>query len=394
MFSFAALFPEGRAAFKGAATNFPACAKRAFGFLLFAASVLLLASGCGSAGRGGIKKAAEPPAKFYPYNASAALCFRLGPEGLEPSMAAPATSGSSGATLAALAPRVAALASGSGASGASLAALALNRYGYALLEPSPDGSSYRLSSFPLAEASRLSVANLWPREKGFLLQLYRDPFATAAGLASGRELFAVGEDGAATPLPRLGEGDEELFALQPSGGRWYAELRAEAAGKARLRYLSLESPDSGVGGGAMRDIGKAGFERALEPRAMGAAPEALRSAAAALAPGALLIRARDDAGTDCYWLSGGGLEDAREASAWLSDDGASALVVERSGAAAYATDGSCRRFSIPSPAKGAVLTAVALLPLGTKNLALLAWETGNFPSVEASGLLVLPLAQR
>jgi hypothetical protein len=144
----------------------------------------------------------------------------------------------------------------------------------------------------------------------------------------------------------------------------------------------------------MRDIGKADFERALEPRAIGGAPEALRSAAAALAPGAVLIRARDAAGADRYWLSGGGLEDAREASAWLSDDGASALVVERSGGAAYASGGSCRPFSIAPPAEGAALSAAALLPLGTGSLALVAWEKGSFPSVEASGLLVLPLAPR
>jgi hypothetical protein len=144
----------------------------------------------------------------------------------------------------------------------------------------------------------------------------------------------------------------------------------------------------------MRDIGKAEFERALEPRAIGDAPESLRSAAAALAPGAILIRARDSAGEDRYWLSGGGLEDAREASAWLSDDGTSALVVERSGGAAFASGGSCRPLSIAPPAEGAVLSAAALLPLGAECLALVAWEKGCFPSIEDSGLLVLPLAPR
>ena len=306
---------------------------------------------------------------------------------------APATSGPAAATLAALAPRVAAIAA-RGASGPGLAAIALNRYGYALLEASPDGSSYRLSSLPLAEASNLSVANLWPRENGFLLELYRDPFATAAsaGLASGRELFAVDGKGAATRLPRLGKENEELFALQPAGGRWYAELRAETKEGARLRYIALAAPDAGPGGNEARDIGKAGFERALEPKAIGGAPAVLGSAAEALAPGAILIRARDGADADGYWLSGGGLEDAREASAWLSEDGASALVVERSGEAAYVSGGSCRRFSIAPPAEGAVLTAAALLPLGARSLALVAWETGSFPSVETSGLLVLPLA--
>jgi hypothetical protein len=389
--------------------------------LLFLALIAALASGCGPARRGGGQSAANSSSPTYPYSTDTSMYFGLGPSGLSPSSAAPSSAAPSSAAprstatlttatlttaqpaasapsappVAALAPRVAAIAAKSGASGSSLAAIALNRYGYALLEASPDNASYRLSSFPLSEASYLSMADLWPRKNGFLLELYRDPFAAAAPArpaAAGQELFSIDEAGAASPLPRLGREGEELFALLPAGGRWYAELRAETNEGARLRYLRLDAPDLGQGKGAMCDIGRGDFERALEPRAIGGAPESLRSAAAALAPGALLVRARGGADAEGYWLSGGPLADAREASAWVSDDGKSALVVERAGEAAYVEAGVCRRLSISAPAKGAALTASAVLSLGTRRLALVAWESGRFPSIEASGLIVLPLA--
>ena len=367
-------------------------------FLLLAL-IAALASGCGSARRGGGQSAANSSSAAYPYSANTRAYFDLGPSGLAPRSAAPRSAAQpavmTAPPVAALAPRVAAIAAKSGASDSSLAAIALNRFGYALLEASPDNASYRLSSFPLSEASYLSAADLWPRKKGFLLELYRDPFAAAAPArptAAGQELFSIDEAGAASPLPRLGREGEELFALLPAGERWYAELRAETKEGARLRYLRLDSPDLGQKKGAMCEIGRGDFERALTPRAIRGAPESLRSAAAALAPGALLVRARGGADAEGYWLSGGPLADAREASAWVSDDGSSALVVERAGEVAYVSGGSCRRFSIAAPAKGAALTAAAVLSLGTRRLALIAWESGSFPSIEASGLIVLPLA--
>jgi hypothetical protein len=377
--------------------------------LLSLALIAAVASGCGSARRGGRQSAADSSSAAYPYSADTTMYFGLGPSGLAPSSAAPRSAAPSSAStvttaqpaasapsappVAALAPRVAAIAVKSGGSG--LAVIALNRYGYALLEASPDNASYRLSSLPLSEASYLSVADLWPRKKGFLLELYRDPFADAAPArptAAGQELFSIDEAGAASPLPRLGREEEELFALLPAGGRWYAEFRAETKEGARLRYLRLDSPAPGQGKTAMCDIGRGDFERALKPKAIKGAPESLRSAVATLAPGALLVRARGGADAEGYWLSGGPLADAREASAWVSDDESSALVVERTGEAAYVSGGSCKRFSIAAPAKGAALTAAAVLSLGTRRLALIAWELGSFPSIEASGLIVMPLA--
>jgi hypothetical protein len=374
-------------------------------FLLLALIAAIVA-GCGPARRGGRQSAAGASSAAYPYRADSPAFFSLGPSGLSPTLAAPSSAAPKSAAprpkptapapspppLAALAPRIAAIAVQN--NGSSLAAIALNRFGYALLEASPDGAFYRLSSLPLAETASLSVANLWPWGKGFLLELYRDPFAsdsTALPSAVGQELFSIDVAGSASPLPRLGKKDEELFALLPAGGRWYAELRAETKEGARLRYLSLDSPDPGQGNNAMCDIGRGDFERALEPRAIKGAPASLRSAAAALAPGALLVRARGGVDAEGYWLSGGPLADAREASAWVSNDGASALVVERGGEAVYASGGSCGRLSIGAPAQGASLTATAVLSLGTKRLALVAWESGSFPSIEASGLIVLPL---
>ena len=395
----------------------PVTARRAAATATVAALALLAAlalSGCG-----GRKAAAATQPPEYPWQATIQGDFLAGSDGLVP-LSAAASGDAGGATgveavASPLALRAAALSAP--ASGGFVLA-ALNRYGLGYVEPSPDGAAYRVRSESRPEMGGQQVAGLWPRDArsgSFLLELSRDPFTAGLPPRSdfSPELLLVGKDGAVSTLPRLGEEGEDLFALLPGpSGRWYAEFRAEAPLGARLRYASLTSPENRK---SATDLRRDLFEAALAPRDLASGPMALREAVSALGLAAgqgLLVRAKDNAGADSYWLSSGALEDAAEAYAWLSADGDGAVVVLRSGAAAWASGvsgGAAKAFTVRPAISGAEVSGIAAIfaarggagaaPAGMTGaagspaggLAVVSWESGTFPSVSAAGISVLPL---
>lgn len=359
------------------------------------------------AGCGRKADAARQPPEF-PWPATARQDFIMGATGLEPftrgaTVGEAATNGLG--LVSPLAPRAAALSTP--ASGTYVLA-ALNRFGLGFVEPSPDGSAYKVRSVQVPAMGGQGVVGLWPRGgrgEGFLLELGRDPFSQGIPPRSdfSPELLLVNREGSSTILPRLGEEGEDLFALLPGpADRWYAEFRTEAPLGAKLRYASLASPDDASSAEELRrDL----FEAALAPRALSAAPAALRDAVAAMALPegmGILIHSHDAAGDEAYWITTGLAEDAVEAYAWLSASGADAVVALRSGIAACKLAGPAgnvapRRFQIAPARPGAELAGITALFPGPREaksvpaLAVASWECGIFPCVSAAGISVVPL---
>lgn len=379
------------------------------GLAVLAGLLALSLSSCG-------RKPAEPAAPpEFPFPSASLTHFVLGPAGL--SLMPPGTELGPGASLQApFAPRTAALAVNPARPGLIMAAL--NRYGLGLIELKADLSAFKVTNRPLAETASQSVAALWPRrasqgaasDDGFLLELYRDPFVIGALPRSDTapELLSLAPDGSAKVLDRLGKPDEELFSLFPGPkGLWYAELRSEKELGARIRYVSLASPEGGEAAGqAAKELKRGLFEASLAPRPLSLAPSVLRRSAEAFGS-AVLVHARGADGSDAFWLSGGKPEEAREAFAWISEDEESAVVLDRSGHGAFVarSSGLVALFSLAPPLPDAVFTSVAAvfsppaageggdakgLPQPAGVLAA-AWEKGVFPCVSASGLSVAAL---
>jgi hypothetical protein len=384
------------------------------------ATALALLAALALPGCGGRKAAAATQPPEYPWQATVQGDFLASRDGLVPLSAAGGAAGGAAGNEAVASPLALRAAALSAPAPGGFILAALNRYGLGYVEPSPDGAAYKVRSLGLPEMGGQQVAGLWPRDArsdSFLLELSRDPFTAGLPPRSdfSPELLVIDGKGAATTLPRLGEEGEDLFALLPGpSGRWYAEFRAEAPLGARLRYVSLASPENRT---SAADLRRDLFEAALAPRSLASGPMALREAVSALGLAAgqgLLIRAKDGAGGDAYWLSSGALEDATEAYAWLSADGDEAVVALRSGAAAWASSGAggaAKAFAVRPALPGAEVSGIAALfaphgagaaPAGAAGaagaagspaggLAVVSWESGTFPSVSAAGISVLPL---
>ncbi len=299
---------------------------------------------------------------------------------------AAASAGPGGSSLLPLALRVAGLAADSSAT--TLMA-ALNRFGIGILRLSPDGLSWKLLNQAVGIVESSSVAGLWPRQDGFLLELYHDPFIK--GLAPRTdldpELLMVSSGGLVSRLERLGEAGEDLFALFPApNGSWYAELRSEKALGASTRYLQLSGPAEKNGAKALpREV----FEASLSPRPLSLAPACLREATAMLGKGPFLVHARNAEGSELWWLSGGRLDEAKEVFAWIGKGEEDAIGLMPSGDGAWVMGNrEAKAFHLEAPLQGGRYTAVAAI-FG-KVLAA-AWETGSFPEVSASGMTVGPL---
>jgi len=329
---------------------------------------------------------------------------------------------------------------------------ALNGWGVARIEGSPDGSAYRVvgSPLPLSFAA-LTTAGAWPTTRpaaggvgrGFLVQLYRDPFRVANdpfGIANdaieastdplgaaeekGKASAGDGQGGAAparlvffdekgaasagdeTVLGELGrEAGWELFALFPVSGGWLAELRGEAEGRSSIRFFRVEE---GRAGARSREVGRAEFEDALRPRAYAElGPEvggALREALESLGAGRRLVRLRDGSGADGYFFEGKKPEDAAPAYAWRGREALLVLLPEgglaRAPLGAAAAREKVATLRLEAPAEGASFTALAAAepPEGEDGaaarrgkaggLVAAGWEAGEFPSVGAAGLVV------
>jgi len=285
--------------------------------------------------------------------------------------------------------------------------VAVNRVGPALIESDASGRQYRLRNQALPEPfARLTVGGIWPQSPGYLIQLYRDPFASSPEASDNllAALLKVDETGKSRPLdasPVIGLGQTEapgaagpafgLFVLYPDpDGGWLAELRRDSPDRVDTRYFALKDPADG----APREVKRSDFETALMPRPLsslaGARGEALRHALAALLSleseggTAVLIRVRGADGTDRYFVDGPDSDDAQTLYAWLLDDGR-ALLLEQEGRAVIAgSSGSTLSLAFEPPIRGAVFTGLA----ASRSLVAAAWEAGDFPNLAAAGLLV------
>jgi hypothetical protein len=374
------------------------------------------------------RKAPPAPPIVYPYSSTAPKVFYATGAGLAESAPVAGAEAAEG-VLASRAPNASVLSS----DGKVLLA-ALNGYGAVRIETSPAGGSYRLLPTKVDSFAGLSTAGAWPAAGGFLVQLFRDPFASAmAGKGSGvpltteaggepaaARLAFFGPDGAPS-APELfaaeaGEGFE-LFALLPARGRWYAELRRETTARAELRFFELEAPpswgastvvdsasflDAPTADGAEQGpaaaraaapIARSDFEASLRPRPLsslaGPSGEALRAALAALGPGPWLARLKSAAGGDDWFLSSGAPEDAESAYAWANGDEVAALAMD--GSLAVSAGGqAARRASLATGAALPEETAFTTLA-AAGGLVAAAWEAGEFPTLSQAGLVIAAL---
>jgi hypothetical protein len=286
---------------------------------------------------------------------------------------------------------------------ASSIAVAVNLWGLERVIVSPGGSSYRLEAEPMKEAfTGLSTGGAWPSRKGFLVQLYRDPFATAdeeadQGAARSPDpapegrlaLFGPsgGESIALPSISALAPG-YELFVLLPSLSTWYAELRKDGEDSVDTRYFALG--DILDPAGKAREVKRAEFEQALKPLPLadqtGDEGTLLRSALAALGKGPWLARLRGPSGEDSWLLDSGRPEDATPVFAWAAEGAVLALCADgRLARAAAASAATVTTLALP--AEGAGFSAIA----ASGGILAAAWEKGDFPETEAAGIVVAPI---
>ncbi len=336
----------------------------------------------------GCAKAPPPPAAVYPYKADAARVFYATSSGLSELT----YQGEADAeTLASRAPNASVLS----ADGKAIA-VAVNGWGVERIEASPDGRSYRIVDSPLRSAfAGLSTGGAWPMGGGFLVQLYRDPFAESAeGVAappSSSRLAFFGADGKAATAPDpypTGDAGYEPFALLPASGKWFAELRKDAAERVDMKFYAFADPLSLEPRAA--EIRRAEFEAALMPRPLsslaGDAGAALRSALGAMGKGPWLVRLRSLSGDDLWYLSAGSAEESNKVFAWSTGD--RVAVLSPDGRLALSDSlGPGTLSSIAAPAEGASFTALA----ASGRMAAAAWETGSFPYISSAGIVLSPL---
>jgi hypothetical protein len=361
---------------------------------LIAALLLLALAGCA-------RRQPAPPATVYPYRADAARVFYATSSGLSemtfqgeaeeelPASRAPNASVISADALSIL--------------------VAVNGWGAERIEISPQGGAYRLVDRPQPSFAGLSTGGAWPLRGGFLVQLYRDPFSElleetagrGASPAAGAEKpgaarlawFEAGAGQAATPDPFAGhvDGGFETFALLPSGGTWFAELRKDSPSRVELKFLALDDPVAPVSGA--REIRRSDFESALRPLPLsalvGETGTALCQALAALGRGPWLARLRSESGGDSWYLSSGSADTATRVFAWSSGsgDGSAVLALLGDGHLASAGPAGTSVLALEAPVEGASFTALA----AARGLAAAAWEAGVFPRLSSAGIILCPL---
>ncbi len=380
-------------------------------FATVVAAALVLALGLGACARKGPGSAAAAGGRggtAYPYSAAAPRVFYATAEGLSELAPRELFADASGeAPLASRAPNASVLSS----DGLRIVA-AVNGWGVARIETAAGSTgagakgelAYRIAGTPLGAAfAGLTTGGAWPLSGGFLIQLFHDPFSEdpmpashlePPGPRTGSRLVffdaAKGEARTPNPLPQGLDPGYELFAFLPSGGRWFAELRKDAAERVDLKFLAIADPLSSAASAG--ELGRAQFEAALQPKALsglaGEAGASLRSALKALGAGPWLVRLRAGSGADAWYLSGGRPEEAAPIFAWAEAGGGKTLALRSDGWLAYSDSGGKTSLeALPAPAPGAAFTALA----AAGGLAAAAWESGDFPYAASAGLVIAPL---
>jgi hypothetical protein len=359
------------------------------GFLADTMAALVISLGLA----GCVKQAPIPAPPIFPYAADAPKVFYATGSGLSEMT----FQGEAETELpASRAPNASVLSS----NGKSIA-IAVNGWGIERIESSPDGRAYRIVDYPLpAVFSGLATGGAWPMGGGFLVQLYRDPFSdsslpgapSSVPVSLSRLAYFGGDGGAATtpnPFPQDVDPAYELFALLPAGGIWFAELRKDASERVDYKFFALGDPLARSP--STREVGRREFESSLKPLSWleGDAGASLRSALALLGKGPWLTRLRSDSGEDRWYLSSGKAEEAANAFAWtLSGAVVGMLVLCPDGKLAVSGGrGEPSLTSLAAPVEGAVFTAIA----AAGNIAVAAWEAGEFPYISSAGIVLIPI---
>lgn len=255
-----------------------------------------------------------------------------------------------------------------------------------------DGVAYRIVNIPFdSNFAGLKTAGAWPSAESFVIQLYRDPFdaeSDGGGLvAASIPLLRIDSSGAhAIDLPGIPDGFE-LFALFPSQGRWFGELRRDTKERVELSYFETDAP---IGSSPARAVSRAVFESTLAPKSMfslqGLEGAALRAGLAVLGKGPWMLRFRSAAGEDGWYLSEGRPEDAKQAWAWSLGSGR-VLMLTATGTLIDSSIRGTRKTELGSPCPGSVYTGLA----AASGLVAAAWEAGVFPAIDKAGLVIAPL---
>ena len=270
------------------------------------------------------------------------------------------------------------------------AVLAINRTGLLLLEIDPVRRLFRVGRLGSGdEFAGRSVGGLFRQGGRLYCLLYRDPlFETLPARVPPSALLVV-DPKARVPelrLTDLGLGSEAgaLFALYPrSDGSWMFQLRRDIPEGFESSFHSYE-PESG----AVRPVARSDFEAALTPRPLSTAPESLKRAALALAPEGYPVMVSvslPDGSRAAFAFGVGNSADTVELRGAVTEDGAA--LVSWNAVAAVARSGAESAFHLPVPVPGAVYRDA--LPLEGALLAI--WEVGNFPDIEDSGIVLLPV---
>jgi hypothetical protein len=390
---------------------------------LFAALVAaLLAAELGSCA----KKPPEAPvpAQVYPYAADSPRVFYASASGLSESRS-PASASREEGTPSTRAPNASVLSS----DGRKIVA-AVNGWGVASIIPnagasvipnadasvipnadagaSTEATAYRIAGTALPSMfAGLTTAGIWPVAGGFLVQLFRDPFTETPSPSSHLDppyplpktrLAYISSGGDASSLGLFtaeANSGFELFALLPSGGKWFAQLRKDGPDRVDMKFLALADPSGGgtapsaLSSVAPVEIGRTEFEAALMPKSLaslgGVEGDNLRAALKALGEGPWLVRLRSGEGGDSWYLSAGKAEEASPVYAWSGRSGTLALRSDGWLASSKA-EGGTKLSSLGEAVPGAVFTALAAVD----GLVAAAWETGEFPNISEAGLVVAP----
>ena len=274
-------------------------------------------------------------------------------------------------------PKVSAIAAASGEGTlAPTCAIALEGWGAAFLDFTPDSASLRLGQMPIPALDGLKVGGLWVSDGAWLLPTFRDPFADEAAGSSGEaraSLLVLTRTGvSALELPRLAATNSayELFALLPDPGSetgWLAQYRDSSGPRATSLWLSIPRLDAKAEAvdPPPRRLTREVFESALEPKPLSAAPAALAAALAAIVDtrsGSGLLRLDGSSGRSSWFEWGSDSGDSREYHAWLDGKGdVLALSPDGRAALAGASASTPRSLVLSPPLPGVFFTGCAIL---------------------------------
>ncbi|PKL10043.1 MAG: hypothetical protein CVV51_00630 [Spirochaetae bacterium HGW-Spirochaetae-7] len=278
-----------------------------------------------------------------------------------------------------------------------IAVLAVNRTGLSRLSvrrgtgAGRSGTRLSVEALPGAEGefAGRTVSSSWARGNEALFLLFRHPIyetevprspasVTVTATASSASILAPGVGG-------------DAYALYPSSAdSWLVQYRSEAGDRVIPGYARY-SPDGASGSGATEPLERLAFEKLVSPMPLGAAPEALRTAAAALG-GSLLVEARFTDGSRRAYVRG---DPGEAAPAWAqlaasgTGDGIAAIVVTddwRVSTTRQSADGCVTTVQTPAaPVPGARARDAAIVG----GLVIILWEEDLFPDVGLSGIMAM-----